>query len=96
MRKGFVTFVQGGLIRVKCGVMYVDNLTQANFALEGNRVKTGSLLDYLPINVVVKLLTIDIISGTIISKLSMIKPFLSTKPERLLFSILVDFPTSLH
>ena len=43
MRKGFVTFVQGGLIRVKCGVMYVDNLTQANFALEGDRVKTRSV-----------------------------------------------------
>ena len=60
MRMCFVTSVQGGLSRVKCRVKYVHNFTQANFALEGDRVKTGSLLIYLPVNVVVKLLVINV------------------------------------
>ena len=39
MRVGFMTFVQGVLIRVKGRVKYVHNFTQTNFALKCDRVK---------------------------------------------------------
>ena len=36
MRVGFVTFVQGVLVRVKCRVKNVNNFTQTNFALKSD------------------------------------------------------------
>ena len=46
--EGFVTFVQGILVRVKCRDKNIHNFTQANFALEGDRVKTRCFLNNLP------------------------------------------------
>ena len=60
MREGFVTFVQGMLVRVKCRVKDIYNFTQADFTLEGDRVKTRCLFDYLPVYVVIELLIIDV------------------------------------
>lgn len=60
MRKGFVTFVQGMLVRVKCRVKDIYNFTQANFTLEGDRVKTRCLFNYLPVNDAIKLLIMDV------------------------------------
>ena len=47
MREGFVTFVEGMLVRVKCRVKDIYNFTQADFTLEGDRVKTRCLFNYL-------------------------------------------------
>ena len=55
MREGFVTFVQGMLVRVKCRVKDIYNFTQADFTLEGDRVKTRCLFNYLPVNVVIEM-----------------------------------------
>ena len=60
MREGFVMFVQGMLVRVKCRVKDIYNLTQANFTLEGDRVKTRCLFNYLQVYVVIKLLIMDV------------------------------------
>ena len=60
MREGFVTFVQGMLVRVKCRVKDIYNFTQADFTLEGDRVKTRRFFNYLPVNVVVELLILDV------------------------------------
>ena len=58
--EGFVTFVQGILVRVKCRDKNIHNFTQANFTLEGDRVKTRCLFNYLQVYVVIKLLIMDV------------------------------------